>query len=269
MLPAVTTRRAIHRIRIIVMLLGLLTLLIGASRAMAGGRRGQRRQSATASAHKFQRVQQFSTRLPGLRNQVSATLSHPRLDRRTAVAAIVRIMDTTYMRVGSERYARRTTPGKKSRGPTFGASSLRKQHVRVQGNHVTFTFPGKSGVHWRRTVNDPQLARVVQMFLQQPGERLFQVKGRGSTMSAVSASHVRSLLSGYGAKPKDFRTLHANRLLEQELSRLPAPTSRTQAEANLRTAIPRVARQLGHTPSVCKSSYLDGTRLDSYATNLR
>ncbi|MHC4815802.1 MAG: hypothetical protein ACYTFN_22245 [Planctomycetota bacterium] len=227
---------------------------------------GRATQDSAAAARKFSRVRSFSTRLPQLRGRVSSTLDRPTLNRQTAVATIVRIMDTTYMRVGSERYASKKAPDKK---PTFGASSLRKEHVTVQGNTVRFAFRGKSGVQWQRQITDPQLARAVQLFMSQPGKRLFQVPSTRGGMSAVTERDVRSLLTEYGAKPKDFRTLHANRLLEAQLSRLPRPGTQHEAKKNLTSAVRQVAKELGHTPSVCRSSYLDGRRLESYASQLR
>ena len=227
-----------------------------AERARAGARpertraaRPRRLQSPRAAAAKFRRVEQFSERLPHMRRVVTGRLSRPGLDRETAVAAIVRIMDTTYMRVGSERYARKDKP-------SFGASSLRKDQVRVRGDQVSFDFAGKSGVHWVRSVRDPALARTVKLFLRAPGERLFQTRAG----AAVTEADVRSFLRDYGAKPKDFRTLHANRLLDLELARTRGPPS----EATLKGAIQRVAAKLGHSPAVSRSSYLDPRRIDRY-----
>ena len=215
-----------------------------------------------AAARKFARVEAFATQLPRMRSQVEARLQVPRLDRATAVAAIVRIMDSVYMRVGSERYAHKKDPSKK---PTYGAATLLKSQVQVQGDTVRFDFRGKSGVHWQRQITDPQLARTIALFQGQSGESLFQVPRAGK----VTATHVRGFLKSFGAQPKDFRTLHANRLLAQELGRMPRPGNHSQAAHNLTSAVKNVARQLGHTPSVCRSNYLDGRRLESYAADLQ
>jgi len=242
------------------------TLLVGGWVQAKPGRYKQSSPAATAA--KFRRVSHFAaTGVVQLRQHVRGNLARPKLDRQTAVAAIVRIMDTTYMRVGSERYATPKAAGKK---PSFGASSLRKEHVRVQGNRVSFAFRGKSGKAWNKSVVDPQLAAAIEVFLAQPGERLFQVPGRRrGSLSAVTERDVRGLLKRFGAQPKDFRTLHANRLLEAELTAKAPPKSRAQAERNLSAAIRRVASQLNHTTSVCRSNYLDQTRLRSYTTGLK
>jgi DNA topoisomerase-1 len=233
--------------------LALLLLALHLQVAAAGGpqkkARGFRPQSKKAAAAKFARVERFKqTGLGKTRAKVTRQLKRPKADQATAVAAIVRIMDTTYMRVGSEKYAR------KKEKPSFGASSLRKDQVRVRGDKVSFDFRGKSGVHWQRTVRDRELAGAIKLFLKSPGKRLFQLES-----GIVSEADVRDFLRPYGALPKDFRTLHANRLLDIELRRPGTPS-----KAKLDEAVRKVAAELGHTPAISRAAYLDPVRLETY-----
>ncbi len=232
--------------------LALLLLALHLQVAAAGGKkapaRGFRPQSKKAAAAKFARVERFrKTGLGKTRAKVTRALETPQADRATAVAAIVRIMDTTYMRVGSEKYAQKDKA-------SFGASSLRKNQVRVRGDRVSFDFMGKSGVHWQRTVRDRQLAGAIKLFLKSPGKRLFQLEG-----GAVTEADVRDFLRPYGALPKDLRTLHANRLLDIELRRPGAPSA-----AKLKRSIETVAAELGHTPAISRAAYLDPVKLETY-----
>jgi DNA topoisomerase I len=167
-------------------------------------------------------------------------------------------MDRAYLRVGSERYADR------AEAPSFGAATLRKEHVRVRGDTVTLTFPGKSGVRWERSLHDPLLARALSEFIALPGDRLFQVRGEGGALRPITADHVRRALTPYGALPKDFRTLHANRLFTAELAELGPASDPRRAEKNIRRAIERAARELNHTPQVFESSYLDPALKEVY-----
>jgi DNA topoisomerase-1 len=228
-----------------------LLLAVQISAAHGKGKSGTKKvraQSPKAAAAKFERVERFrQSGLGKTRTKVTRRLAKPKADRKTAVAAIVRIMDTTYMRVGSERYAQKSKP-------SFGASSLRKDQVRVRGDKVSFDFMGKSGVRWQRPVRDRELAGAIKLFLKSPGKRLFQLE-----TGAVTETDVRTFLQPFGALPKDFRTLHANRLLDAELSRLGKPT-----RAKLDLAIERVAAQLGHTPAISRRSYLDPMKLETY-----
>jgi DNA topoisomerase-1 len=243
--------------------LAALLLVLGAwGAAWARGAR----LSPEAEARKFERVTRFGDKISSFRRQISQEVRRPSLSKKTALAAIAVIMDRTSIRVGSERYACRSVPGKEA---SFGASSLRKKHVQVQGNQVRLSFRGKSGVAWDRTITDPKLARTVKMFREQPGERLWQVPGRDGQLRPVTERHVRTLFRKYGAEPKDLRTLLANHRLEQELSRLPRPCSKQQAEKNLSQAIKSVATFMGHRPSTCRASYLYPPRLQQYLDQLR
>jgi DNA topoisomerase I len=247
-------------------LLLLLSLTLICGEALAEKPRPRTEQSPAAVAQKFCRVERFADSLPQLQARVSARLQQPRLDAETALAAIVRIMDTTYMRVGSQKYA---APKGGAREPSYGASSLLKEHVTVSGDSVRFQFRGKSGVQWDRSVTDPQLARTLQIFLEQPGSRLFVVPDARGQLRPITERRVQGLLAEYHAKPKDFRTLYANRLLEGELAKLGAPKSKSEAERNLSASIRVVARKLGHTPGICRAAYLNKSRLGQYTDGLR
>lgn len=227
--------------------------------AHAGGpRRGAKPVVRTpAAAGKFARVERFEKQLPAMRAEVSRRLSTPAMDVPTAVAAIVRIMDATTMRVGSKRYAERDTR------PTHGASSLRKRHVTVKGDVVTFNFLGKTGVggkrrRWRKTVRDPELADAIRIFLESPGDRLF-----ATPRGAVTERQVGLFFAAYGGTPKDLRTHQANQLFARETARLGAPS-----KSNLEEAVINVARQMEHEPSVSLKSYIDPLRVEAYRARM-
>ncbi|HLU64913.1 MAG TPA: hypothetical protein VKZ63_01475 [Kofleriaceae bacterium] len=209
------------------------------------------RAGRAAAARKFARVARFQEKVPAMRREVSARLARPRADRDTAVAAIVRLMDVAYLRVGSERNALREEKA------SFGAASLRKEHVSVRGDRVRLTFRGKSGVAWRKEIVDRDLARAIRTFKKLPGERLFQADLGGGRLVPVTERHVRSFLSDYGALPKDFRTLHANRLFREAIAQQPAPKSPADVERNIQQAIASGARELNHTPAIYQRAYLD------------
>lgn len=235
----------------------LLVVLALQLSAHAGGTRGRRPARPVvrtpAAAKKFSRVARFEKKLPAMRKEVSQRLASPQMDTATAVAAIVRIMDVTFMRVGSARFAARDTK------PTHGASSLRKRQVKVQGDVVTFNFLGKTGVggkrrRWRKTIRDPELADAVRVFLKSPGDRLF-----ATPRGAVTETQVRAFLRTYGGMPKDLRTHHANRRFDEVAAEL-GPHS----ERNLALTVKTVAAEMEHEPAVSLKSYLDPIRVEAY-----
>ena len=264
------TRLGHHLIRSLVTLLVMLSL----GSAWARGR-----QSPANEAAKFQRVERFAQRYNGFTSQIQTTLkgtrTNPKISENVALAAIATIMYKTSMRVGSECYARRA-PGEKTMPnggvkkirPSFGASSLRKEHVTVNGDKVRMQFWGKSGVKWDRTIQDADLARTVKLFMNQPGERLWQVPGKRGGLTQITESKVNGLFARFNAKPKDLRTMLANQRLDTALSRVQRPSSLRQAEKNLNSAITDVARFMGHKPSTCRTSYLKPATLTQYTAGL-
>jgi DNA topoisomerase-1 len=249
--------------------LAAAAMLCSASAASAAAR--SYRLSAKANARKFKRVEHFSNELPKMRAEVKETLDHPQRDEKTAVAAIVRIMDKTYMRVGSERYAQRERQAKRKnrpeQEPSYGASSLRKEHVKIKGDTVRFEFAGKSHVRWdTEPTKDAKLVGALKLFLKKKAkaDRVFTTTEADGEVKDVTERNVREYFGEHGAQPKDMRTLHANELRRAELEKLPEPRSKREAERNLDTAIQNVAAKLHHTPAIDRASYQNGAELKAY-----
>jgi len=207
---------------------------------------------------KFSRVQKFAGKLPAVRKSVAKALASPKADQATARAAIIRLMDTGFLRVGSEQYAARNEK------PSFGASSLRKEHVTVKGNRVTVKFIGKSGVKWKKSLTDPQLAAAIRQFKKLPGPRLFQVPTKSGKLVMVTEVQIRAELKSYGAKPKDFRTHHANRIFVEALSKQAKPKNDNEARSNVIKARNIAAKALNHLPETSQESYLHPKHVESY-----
>jgi DNA topoisomerase-1 len=208
--------------------------------------------------------------------RTTRTRTNAKPTRDLALAAISTIMIKESVRVGCEAYTKRKQSTKvlpsgktKTIRPSFGASSLRKEHVEVHGDKVRLHFWGKSGVYWDRTIQDADLARTVSLFLAQPGERLWRVPGKNRGYAKVTEGHVEQLFHRYQAKPKDLRTMLANDLFKEKLGQLPRPTSKRQAKRNLTGAIKEVAEFMGHKPSTCRTSYLERSTLEQYTAGLR
>ncbi|MCC6747572.1 MAG: hypothetical protein IT371_07945 [Deltaproteobacteria bacterium] len=243
---------------------------------LAWGRAPRPERSPEATERIFRRVYHFQAQgWQEVRREVEARLRRPATDRPTAVAAVVYLMDHLGLRVGSRRYEEREEAvgvrpngGAHASGPTFGASSLHKEHVRVEGDVVTLVFTGKAGKPWQKERRDPLLAAALRVFLAQPGERLFQVPGWDATLVPVTEEDVRAFLAPKGALPKDYRTLHANRIYRESLGRqlaeaqaasgaLPVIDARMKARA-----VKAAATFLNHGEGTCRKNYLDPRNLE-------
>jgi DNA topoisomerase-1 len=215
---------------------------------------------------KYDRMIAFGLALPRLRARVEADLAQSGLPRSKVLATVVRLLETTLIRVGNEEYARSNH--------SFGLTTLHDQHVTIAGETVHFAFRGKSGVRHRIDVRDRRLARVVRRCRDVPGQELFQYVDEEGKRHAVDSADVNEYLrevAGEAFTAKDFRTWSGTVLAAMALQEFRAFDSQAQARRNVVAAVEAVAKRLGNTPSVCRKcyvhpavvgAYLDGTLLE-------
>ena len=216
---------------------------------------------------KYDRMVEFGTALPALRRHVAADLRLPGLPHTKVLAAVVRLLETTFIRVGNEEYAR-------SNG-SYGLTTLKDRHVEVGRSRLRFHFRGKSGVFHHVDVRDPKLASVVRRCRDLPGQVLFQYLDEDGRPARVDSADVNAYIrqcSGHEFTAKDFRTWAGSVLAAVALGAgAPTPTRSDTAGRRLRPnnrevvqAITEVARQLGNTPAVCRKSYIHPHVISSY-----
>jgi DNA topoisomerase-1 len=204
---------------------------------------------------KFERLRDFGRALPALRRRVRRDLAAPGLARAKLLATIVRLLDTTDVRVGNDEYVRANS--------SYGLTTLRCRHAAVKGSVLKLSFPGKSGVRQRVEVNDPRLARIVRRCQALPGQELFRYLGDDGQPHRVDSADVNAYLreaSGGDFSAKDFRTWHASALALDRLLGIAPP-----AGARIRAVIADVAARLGHTVTVCRQAYVHHAVLERYA----
>jgi DNA topoisomerase-1 len=207
--------------------------------------------SLSREAAKFEHLLEFAEVLPVIRERTATDLRRHGLPREKVLAAVVRLLETTLIRVGNETYARENR--------SFGLTTLRARHVAVEGAAVRFEFKGKSGKNWKLKVSDRRLARIVRTCQELPGQKLFQYLDEDGTLQGVDSSDVNAYLreiAGRAITAKDFRTWAGTVLAALALHEIgPADTKKASRTA-LRRAIERVAARLGNTPSICRKSYV-------------
>jgi DNA topoisomerase-1 len=208
---------------------------------------------------KFDRLQQFAKALPGLRRKVQQHLKDKAHSRELVLATIVRLLDTTLIRVGNEEYARENG--------SFGLTTLRTRHVRISGDTLKLSFKGKSGVRHDVEVKDPRVLRVVRRCLHLPGQELFQYLGDDGELHSVGSGDVNDFLDSLCPErftAKDFRTWHGSVLALDTLRKFCGATGES---FTLKQLLVEVAQSLGNTPAVCRKAYIHphvlelGTRL--------
>ena len=208
---------------------------------------------------KYERMMLFGEVLPAIRERVQHDLSLPGLPREKVLGTIVRLLETTFIRVGNEEYARDNK--------SYGLTTMRNKHVDVEGSTVRFKFKGKSGVHHDVDLNDRRLARIVKRCLDLPGYELFQYLDEDGKHHAVDSADVNAYLSeitGQHFTAKDFRTWAGTVLACTLLREFDTFESDTQAKKNVVQAIKSVSSRLGNTPSVCRRCYVHPAVLEAY-----
>jgi DNA topoisomerase I len=195
---------------------------------------------------------EFSRALPRIRAAVERDLGLRGLPKRRAVALVVSLLDQTLIRVGNESYV-------KENG-SFGLTTLRNRHAKIEGGRVRFRFKGKSGVRHDASVADKRIARLIGKLQDLPGQRLFQYLDDAGEAHAVASEDVNAYLREAGRgdfTAKDFRTYAATILALEHLAGVsPWPEKRTERRRLVNLCMKEVSGRLGNTPAVCRKSYV-------------
>jgi DNA topoisomerase-1 len=208
---------------------------------------------------KYERMLKFGKALPDIRAAVDAALKLPGLPREKVLATIVYLLEATMMRIGNEEYARENK--------SFGLTTLRERHVRLDGSKVEFRFRGKSGVHHTVQVQDRRLANTIRRTLDLPGQELFQYVDDDGDPHTVGSADVNAYLqsiAGEDYTAKDFRTWSGTVLAAVALLEYEKYDSEAQAKKNIVQAIETVAKKLGNTPTICRKCYVHPAVIESY-----
>ena len=210
-------------------------------------------------AAKYDRLSAFARKLPLLRRQVQLDLKLEGMPRRKVLAAVVRLLETSLIRIGNDEYSR-------SNG-SFGLTTLRHRHASVRGAQVTFEFRGKSKKFHSLKIEDARLARIVKRCQDLPGQKLFQYRDDEGRLDDLASQDVNEYLReavGDEFSAKDFRTWAGTLLAAQTLSAMGAAQTQAERKANIVAAVAHVAQKLGNTPSVCRKCYIHPAVLDAY-----
>jgi DNA topoisomerase-1 len=214
---------------------------------------------AVRDEHKYDRLIAFGRALPRLRARVEADLALPGLPRDKVLAAVIRVMAMTLIRVGNEEYAKTNK--------SFGLTTLRDRHATIGASKATFEFRGKSGKIHHVEFADRRLARILKACQDVPGQRLFQYYDDEGGHRAVESADVNAYLRdaiGEDFSAKDLRTWAGTVAAAQALVLCPPCADAAAAKRNLNTSVKAVAGLLGNTAAVCRKAYIHPAVLEAY-----
>ncbi|HVR95817.1 MAG TPA: DNA topoisomerase IB [Thermoanaerobaculia bacterium] len=208
---------------------------------------------------KFGKMISFGEALPGVRQRVEEDLSRRGLPREKVVATVVKLLETTLIRIGNKEYMKQNK--------SFGLTTLRDGHVDIEGSKLRFEFRGKSGQEHQVEVQDRRLARIVRQCRDLPGQTLFQYLDDDGVRQSVRSEDVNSYLreiTGEDFTAKDFRTWGGTVLALSSLLEIGACESEKEANKAVVETIKRVAGELGNRPAICRKYYVHPLVIESF-----
>ncbi len=208
---------------------------------------------------KYGRMMAFGEALPLIREQTEKHLAIPGMPREKVLATVVRLLETTLIRVGNDEYAKSNK--------SYGLTTMRDKHVDISGSTVRFSFRGKSGKNHTISVKDRRLANIVKRSRELPGYELFQYIDEDGQRHDVTSDDVNAYLreiTGQEFTAKDFRTWAGTVLAALALQAAEPYEKEAQAKKNIVAAIQSVSERLGNTPSICRKCYVHPAVLDAY-----
>jgi DNA topoisomerase-1 len=208
---------------------------------------------------KYSRMLEFGAALPRVRERVEEHLGLPALTRDKVLAIVVRLLETTFIRIGNEEYARTNK--------SFGLTTMKGRHVRIDGGMIRFRFRGKSGKDHEITLANRRIARLVKSCRDLPGQDLFQYIDANGDPQPIDSGDVNEYLREIAADDftaKDFRTWAGTLLAAHRLDEYLAFESVAAGKAACVSAVVEVAARLGNTPAICRKSYIHPAVLEAF-----
>jgi DNA topoisomerase-1 len=215
------------------------------------------RWSELRNENKFDRMRRFGELLPRIRHAVARDLRRPQLTREKVLAAVVQLLELSAARIGNEQYV--------SENKSYGLSTLRNRHARVNGATIHLKFHGKTGKEHELDVRHPTVAKIVRKCQHLPGQKLFEFEDDAGVhgIGSEDVNAYLSEISGESITTKDFRTWKATVLAAQALNHTRRGDPKLKNK-NIKLAITQVARQLGNTPAICKKCYIHPSVAETY-----
>jgi DNA topoisomerase I len=210
-------------------------------------------------AAKYANLISFVKVLPRIRRRVNRDLKKPGLPREKVLAAVIKLLEVSLIRVGNDEYARQNH--------SFGLTTMQNRHAKVRGKRMQFRFRGKSGTDGAVDLESAELAKVVKRCQDLPGQELFQYLDEGDRVCDVGSEDVNEYLreiSGQEISAKDFRTWAGTALAAQALQEFEEFDTEVRAKRNVTRAIERVAARLGNTAAVCRKCYVHPAVIEAY-----
>ncbi len=214
------------------------------------------------SETKFHRLYEFGKALTPIRKQLEKDLALGDLSERRVLAAVILLMERTYIRVGNADY-------EKMNG-SYGLTTLKDKHIAIHGAEMKFSFKGKKGIYHNITLRNKRLAKIVKQCRDIPGAELFQYYDQEGNRKDVDSGKVNQYIkeiSGMDFSAKDFRLWAGSVNMLIALHKLGEASNPSECKRFVQAALDEVSSKLGNTRIVCKKYYVHPGIIDLYENN--
>lgn len=216
---------------------------------------------AQQEAQKFDRIISFADQIEHMRRVTGQHMRKRKLDRNKVLAVMVRLLESAFFRPGSDSYSKENK--------SYGLTTMRSKHLRIEGDELIFSYTGKSGKDQEKHVEDKKLAKIVQEIDNLPGYEIFKYLDEDGNLIDVKSDDLNAYIRehmGEEFSAKDFRTWSGTMIAAIALDELGALEEEDQKklDKNIRKAVETVSERLGNTPAVARSSYIDPRIIDDY-----
>jgi DNA topoisomerase-1 len=211
---------------------------------------------------KFHRLFEFGKLLPSLRLKLEEDIARKDLCEEKVIATVISLMERTYIRIGNEDY-------EKLYG-SYGLTTLKDKHVKVNGDTVKFSFIGKKGIEQEITLKHRKLAKMVKECRDIPGKELFQYYDQEGNRHPIDSGMVNKYIkeaTGGDFSAKDFRTWAGTLNTLRVFCSIGQAAGVTDCKKNVLTALDEVSKKLGNTRTVCKKYYVHPGIIRLYEEN--
>jgi DNA topoisomerase-1 len=208
---------------------------------------------------KYDRMLEFAAGLPKVRRRVDKDLGQKSMSRERVLAAVLKVLEKTLIRVGNEEYVKENHH--------FGLTTLSNKQVEVEGSTVHFHFKGKSGVWHDVEMSSLRVAKVIKKCQDLPGQELFSFRDEAGSFRSIHSHDVNDYLkelTGKDITAKDFRTWFGSVKALQDFCKLPLARAERARKKNVVAVVGKVAAQLGNTKAVCRKSYIYPGIIETY-----
>ncbi len=210
---------------------------------------------------KFDRIISFAEQLEHMRRVTGQHLRKKKLNREKVLASMVRLLESAFFRPGSDSYTKENQ--------SYGITTMRSKHLKIEGNKLIFSYKGKSGIEQEKHILDERLVKIVKEIDSLPGYEIFKYYDENNQIYDVKSddlnSYIREIM-GDEYSAKDFRTWSGTMIAAIVLDELGIVDTKDKKkiDKNIRQAVISVSEKLGNTPAVARSSYIDSRVIDEY-----